>query len=164
MKHLHTQARRAGARDGFTLVEVMISMLIVMITMAGALALFISYRNAWVIASLAQETSNESSFGMERIVYGVGTNAGLRAAKAASVSLTFPSGGWQVTYNTNFFLQYNPGAQNIVNQDGDILCEGVINSSATLTNSGCSFIITVSDSGGGRYATNSIGSFVQFRN
>lgn len=152
------------ARGGFTLVEVLVSTVVVMITLAGAIALFIAYRNAWVSATLARNTSNEVSFGLERIVYGVGTNSGLRAAGQASVGMTFPAGGWRINYQTNRFLFYNPGAQTIVDENNEVLCEGILESTAELTNNGCAISITVAESGGGHYATNTMSSFVQFRN
>ena len=144
--------------------ETLVASFILIVTMAGALALYVSYRNAWVITSLARNTSSEASMGLERIVYGVGTNGGLRAAEFGTVTVTFPSGGWRVNYNTNRFLLFDPALQNITDENGSILCEGVVNSTAALTNDGCAISVTVMDTGGGRTATNTMGSFIQFRN
>lgn len=152
------------SRGGFTLAELMISVFIMMITIAGALALFLSYRHAWVIASLARNTSTEASMGMERIVYGVGTNSGLRAAELATVGVSYPSGGWRIDYNDNRFLQYVPATDIIVDEINETLCSSVIDSSMEFTNSGCFISLTVRESRGDYVSTNLMSSFVQFRN
>jgi type II secretory pathway pseudopilin PulG len=151
-------------RQGFTLVEVMVSIFIVMLTLAAALALFISYRHTWVVASLARVTSSETSAGLERIVYGVGTNSGLREAMLSTVSASYPAGGWQLDYNTNRFLSYSPATSDIVDENGNVICDNVIDSDLVFTNRGCLVSITTGSQGGGRTATNMMSSFIQFRN
>lgn len=151
-------------RRGFTLVEMMLSVFILMAVLAGSLGLFLSYRNGWVVASLANNTSSAASFAIERMVYGMGTNSGLRAAQKDTVVLSTPAGGWRIDYNTNRFLVYNPTAQTVVDENGETLCENAMDSSAALTNGGCSILVTVRDTGGGRVSTNTMMSFVQFRN
>lgn len=151
-------------KRGFTLVEVMVSVFIVMLTLAAALALFISYRHTWVVASLAQATSSETSGGLERIVYGVGTNAGLREAMFSTVAASYPAGGWRLDYNTNRFLAYNPATTDIVDENGFVVCEDILTSGLILTNNGCEVSITTQGQGGGRTATNMMTSFIQFRN
>jgi prepilin-type N-terminal cleavage/methylation domain-containing protein len=153
-----------ASRSGFTLAEVMISMFILLLVMAAAMALYLVYQNSWVTASLARTSSHRSSLAMERIVYGVGGNGGLREAQQNSVSVTYPAGGWRVDYNGNRFLRYTAGTQQITDESGNVLGRNILNSSLSYVTNGCEIMVQVRETGGRRSATNRVQSFVQFRN
>ena len=151
-------------KQGFTLVELIIATTVLMMVVAGSLTLFIAFRNSWTITTLARNTSSEASIALTRIVYGVGTNSGLRAAESDTVSVTYPASGWRIDYNTNRFLAYNPTAERILDEQGNVLCTNIVTSQATYLTNGCEISISVADSGGGRGSTNVMSSYVQFRN
>ena len=149
---------------GFTLVEIMVASTIFFIAIGGALAIFITFKHSWTATTLARMTSSEASIGLTRIIYGVGTNSGLRAADASTVAVTYPAGGWLISYDNTRSLQYDSGSGEIVDELGNVICEGLIDSQAVYMTNGCEIMVTVSSDGGGRVSTNQMTSFVQFRN
>jgi prepilin-type N-terminal cleavage/methylation domain-containing protein len=161
MKTLRTNTRRET--DGFTLVEMMVSTAILTVVIAGTLTLFISFLRSYNATTLLRNTSARSSFALERMVYGVGTNMGLREATASDVSVTYPSGGWKIAY-TNLFFQYTTNTVKITDQSGKTICTNVIYSTVSNYTTGCRVWVTVAESAGGRTITNAMSSYVQFRN
>ena len=161
MKTSKRDARRSSG--GFTLAEMAVSMGIATVVIAGMLTLFISFLRSYNSTTLMRNTSSRASLALERMVYGIGTNAGLREASTNSVSVTYPSSGWKIAY-TNLFFQYTVNTSNITDQAGKTICTNVISSSLTNYVRGCRVWVTVTESAGGRSYTNSMTSFVQFRN
>jgi len=148
---------------GFTLAEMAVAMAIGSVVIAGMLSLFITFLRSYNSTSLMRDTSAYASTALERMVYGVGTNAGLREAQASSVTVTYPSSGWQISY-TNLYFRYTPSTMKIIDQAGKNICTNVIYSAATNYTVGCRIWVTVSESAGGHAATNAMSTFVQFRN
>lgn len=70
-------------KPGFTLVEVLIAVLLFGLVMAGAIDVFIMCQKFWHATSLNMQAVRESSLALSRIVYGLETNNGLRAAQTA---------------------------------------------------------------------------------
>ncbi len=161
MKALRANGRRIS--DGFTLAEMAISMGICTVVIAGMLSLFVVFLRSYNSTTLMRNISARASTGLERMVYGVGTNAGLREAAAANVVVTYPSGGWQISY-TNLFFQYTTNTMTITDQSGKVICTNVIASTLTNDSVSCRVAVTVSESAGGRAYTNTMSTFVQFRN
>jgi len=151
-------------REGFTLTEMMVSTFILFLAIAGALAMYLAYQRAWVTTTLARDTSSKASVALERMVYGIGTNNGLRAAREDSVTLVQNGKGWTLSFNDGSLFQYQPATRMILTENADIVADKVIDSSAVLTNRGVMIGVEVVESGGGRAATNRMSSFVQFRN
>jgi len=140
-----------------------VAMAIATIVIAGMLTLFTTFLWSYNSTTLMRNTSSRASMALERMVYGVGTNAGLREASTNSVTVTYPSGGWQIAYS-NLFFHYTVSTSNITDQAGKTICTNVISSSLTNYGKGCRIWVTVSESAGGRSYTNTMTSFVQFRN
>lgn len=161
MKTSGTNARRSSG--GFTLVEMAVAMGIGAVVIAGMLTMFITFLRSYNSTTLMRNTSSRASLALERMVYGVGTNAGLREASTNSVTVTYPSGGWKIAY-TNLFFQYTVSTSNITDQAGKTICTNVISSSLSNYVKGCRIWVTVSESAGGRSYTNTMTSFAQFRN
>lgn len=161
MKTTGMNARRSSG--GFTLVEMAVSMGIATVVIAGMLTLFTTFLWSYSNTTLMRNTSARASTALERMVYGIGTNAGLREASTNSVAVTYPSGGWKIAY-TNLFFQYTVSTSNITDQAGKTICTNVISSSLTNYVKGCRIWVTVSESAGKRSYTNTMTSFVQFRN
>ena len=133
------------------------------VVIAGTLTLFTLFLRSYNSTTLMRNTSSRASLALERMVYGVGTNSGLREASTNSVTVTYPSGGWKIAY-TNLYFQYTVGTSNITDQDGKTICTNVLSSSLSNYVKGCRIWVTVSESAGGRSYTNTMTSFVQFRN
>lgn len=166
MKTSKMSARRLSG--GFTLVEMMVSTGIGAVVIAGMLSLFISFIRSYNATTLMRNTSAGASTVLERMVYGVGTNAGLREAQSNSVVVTYPSGGWQIAY-TNLICLYKTNTFSIIwsnstDQSSKTICTNVISSTLTNLGSGCRISVSISESAGGRRFTNSMTSFAQYRN
>jgi prepilin-type N-terminal cleavage/methylation domain-containing protein len=165
MKDLPINTRKTAS--GFTLVEMMVSLAIVTVVIAGTLSLFVSFLRSYNATTLMRNTSSRASLALERMVYGVGGNAGLREAVANTASATYSAGGWKLSYTNStgtLFFQYTPNTLSIVDQSGKTICTNVLASTMTKYAKGCQISLSVSESAGGRTLTNSMTSFVQFRN
>lgn len=157
--------------SGFTLVEMAMSMAIITVVTIGLFNVFIFFLCSYNATSLMYTASGRASSGMERMVYGVGTNIGLREAGSATVSVTYSNGAadWTLTY-TNLpdsaakSFKYSQSKQVITDWAGKTICTNVISSTATDLTSGCQITLSVAESGGGRVITSSVMTFVDFRN
>ena len=154
---------------GFTLVELAISTAIAIMVVAGTLTVFISFLRSYNATTLMRNTSSRASLALDRMVYGVSTNDGLREAMASSVLTSYASGGWQLSYTNNDgtaskYFQYTTNTLSIKDQAGKNICTNVISSMMTNYAAGCRIWVTVSESAGGRSYTNNVSTFVQYRN
>jgi hypothetical protein len=114
-------------------------------------------------------TSSRTSLALDRMVYGVSSNDGLREAMAGSILTSYASGGWQLSYSNNNgtafqYFQYTTNTLSIKDQAGKNICTNVISSTMNNYTNGCRISVTVSESAGGRTYTNTVSTFVQFRN
>ena len=162
-------------RDGFTLAEMMVATAILVMVMASAVPTFIVCLRTWTRGSLDVQAAQSSSFALERIIYGVGMQYGLRSAVSTTVNVTTTnSGSWTVTYCdidgfTNSFsydgvsdhLTYvNSGSPGGVNIGRNITAAAVTNS---LTR-GISFVVTCCVTEGRYAATNTMSTSIKWRN
>lgn len=157
-----TKARKASG--GFTLVEMSVSMGIGVAVIAGMLSLFVTFIRSYNKTSLIRTASARSSSALERMVYGVGTNAGLREAQSTSVTVTSSTNGWQISYNTNLSFQCTLNTKKIVDQSGKVVCTNVIASTLNNYTNSCRIAVTVAESAGGRAWTSAVSTLVEFRN
>jgi len=157
--------RTIDRRAGMTLVEMMVAMSIGSAVIAAMLTMFVWFGRSYNNTSLQRVASQRSNLALERMVYGVGTNIGLRAAKASTVIITNNAAGWKVSY-TNLWFQYTVATKRIADQSGKTIATNVFASTVVPTSktNGCDFSITVVEAGGGRLVTNTMVTFVQFRN
>ncbi|MCS7048716.1 MAG: prepilin-type N-terminal cleavage/methylation domain-containing protein [Verrucomicrobiae bacterium] len=155
---------RRFTQQGFTLAEMLVAVAIASVVVAGTTSLFITFLRSYNNTTLMRNTATQASMGLERMVYGVGTNGGLRAAEASKVSVSYPSGGWRIEYRTNTWFQYSPTTRRIFNQSGKTICTNVIASTLQYFTNSCAISVTVAESAGGRVHTNTMRSLVQFRN
>jgi type II secretory pathway pseudopilin PulG len=167
MKIAGTTTRKG--QDGFTLVEVAISTAIAIVVVVGTLNVFISFLRSYNATTLMRNTASRTSLALDRMVYGVSTNDGLREAMASSVLMTYASGGWTLSYTnhdgTSYkYFQYTTNSLSIKDQAGKNICTNIISSTMSNYTAGCRIWVTVSESAGGRSYTNNVSTFVQFRN
>ena len=70
---------------GFTLVELMMAVALFGMIMAGAIGVFVMCQKLWHATSLSMATNRDGSIALARLVYGIGSNNGLRTASSISV-------------------------------------------------------------------------------
>ena len=159
---LHT--RRSS--HGMTLAEMAISMAVVTIVTVGLFNVFVQVLRSYNTTTLMRTAAVRASSGLERMVFGVGTNTSLREAPASSVSVTYSNSvDWTFSYTNNLCFKYTSAKNSITDQSGKLICTNVV-SPTTISNltNGCLITISVCESGGGRTVTNTMTTFVQYRN
>ncbi len=90
--------RRAGRptrrrRAGFTMTELMVAAGIFSLVSAGAISLYLVCQRVWHATTMNIHATREVSLALNKIVYGMGTNLGLRAA--IRVTLQTNCSGWR---------------------------------------------------------------------
>ena len=172
---MNPSRKTAGpSAKGFTLVELLIATVLGSLVVAGSLVLLITFLRFYNTTTLMRNTANAASLALERMIIGVGTNAGLREASASTVTFTNFSNGWLLTYNTNLFYRYVSSTQVITNDTGKLICTNVSTASVTfytssfstnlVTTNACRISISVAQNAGGDTWTNTFMTQVQFRN
>jgi hypothetical protein len=156
--------KRSRRCVGYSLVEFSVGMGIGLAVVAGTLCLFILYLRSYNTTSLMRTSSGRACIALERMVYGIGTNAGLR--EVASLTFTYAplTNGWQITYNTNYWFTYNSTLKTIKDQAGKTVGTNILASTVMNYTNSCRISVTATESGGGRTSTNTMQTFVQFRN
>ena len=146
------------------------ALMIVTIVTVGVFNVFISFVRSYNTSTLMRTASTRASLGLNRMVYGVGTNIGLREAGSISVAVTYSnSTDWTLTYSnttdsTAKYFKYTTSKKSITDWAGKTICTNVISSTATDMANGCQITLSVAESASGRTLTNSMMTFVQFRN
>ncbi len=82
--------------SAFTLVELMIATAMFGITMGGAIGVYVMCQKLWHATSLSMATSRNGNIALSRLVYGVGSDSGLRTAASNSVEYNM-KGMWNGT-------------------------------------------------------------------
>lgn len=159
---------------GFTLPEVLMATGILSMVMAGAFAVYLSSQKMWYSTSLAMETSYDASLILEKMVYGVGLNSGLRSAESSTASVSPSGNDWVLSYvtpdgMTNYYNYNNALGQISYSNTGTVsngLTVGENIASAAVTNEGDGLVIAlkVGRSKGMFSSTNDTITFVKFRN
>jgi len=170
------QHRRTN-RHGFTLLELMIALAVFSLVMAGVVPGFIMCLKSWALTSVQLEASERASFALQRMIYGVGSQYGLRSACAASIVVTNSGLNWTVSYtdivgNASSFSFVNTNQQitytgpDTTNAPGySVVGKYISFASVTNTASGLNIYVTAVVSNGVRYvATNAMSTFISYRN
>ncbi len=114
--------------------------------------------------SLMSATAEQASFALDRMVIGVGTNSGLREAQASTVTTTSTSSNWVFSYDNGLSFTYSATNRTIVDQSGNYVVSNLVASTLTNTTNGVQISVSVAQSCGGRTLTNTMATFVEFRN
>ena len=75
-----------SSRSGFTLLEVLIATALFGLVVVGTIEVYIMCNRLWHATSLNMQTVRASSLALSRMIYGMDTNNGLRAASSISVA------------------------------------------------------------------------------
>jgi type II secretory pathway component PulJ len=156
--------RALRSTGGFTLVEMCISMGIVTLVTVGMFNVFWQVLKTYNETSLMSITAKQASMALDRMVIGIGTNAGLREAQASTVTTTSTTTNWQLSYNSGLTFTYYTNTHAIVDQSGKCIVSNLVASTVTNTTNGVQISVSVAQSCGGRTLTNTMATFVQFRN
>jgi hypothetical protein len=167
-----------GKAGGFVLMEVLVAMVVTVLIITGALGVFLACHRIWQQTSLEIRASHAASMTLEHIVYGTGTNCGLRSARSSSVSISTNSDGWALVYeapdewrnptsnryayirssNIIYYLGLTPTGFPVV------VGHNVATSAVSTNVSGLTITVRVDLVRGRFAATNGMHSFVRFRN
>jgi hypothetical protein len=143
---------------------------VVTIVTVGVLNVFRQTLYSYNETSLMRTAGVRASMGLDRMVIGVGTNAGLREAAKASVAVTYTNtADWQLSFTNSSsssyqYFQYTSSNKFIFDQSGKTICTNLIAATATNLTNGCQLSVSVAESCGGRTLTNTMTTFVQYRN
>ena len=154
---------------GFTLVEILVATALFGLVVAGAIGVYIMCNKLWHATSLGMQTARESSLGLSRMVYGVGTNSGLRSASAAML-VKSNDGSWRITVSNLSggvkYLTYNRGQSNISFPDtNSIICNNVSTSGVTTNlHDTIGIQLTVAKQKGFFKSSNTVSTLVKMRN
>lgn len=97
--------------NGFTLIELMIAIVIFGLVMISALEVYLMCQKMWHATSLSILTTRDGSLAMARLIYGIGTNNGLRTAATITIDSNY-YGTW--TGGTNYPPQPNATTHSIL--------------------------------------------------
>jgi hypothetical protein len=157
-----------ACRAGFTLAEASISMAVATGATAGCLIVFIFMVRSYIDTTLMRTSAGRASTAAERMVYGIATNGGLREACSNSVTAsTLTNSGWTISFTNStgsFSFQFSPTTHLITDQASKVICTNVLRSTLSNALSGCAFSISVTESNAGRIYTNTVATYVQYRN
>ncbi|HTS19419.1 MAG TPA: prepilin-type N-terminal cleavage/methylation domain-containing protein [Verrucomicrobiae bacterium] len=154
----------ARSARGFTLIEMSISMGIVAILTIAMFDVFCQVCKFYNETTLMSATAKQASLGLDRMVIGIGTNAGLREAQQSTVTTSSTSSNWVLSYDGSLSFTYSTNKHTIVDQSGKCIVTNLVASTiANLTN-GVQISLSVAQSCGGKTVTNTMATFVQFRN
>jgi prepilin-type N-terminal cleavage/methylation domain-containing protein len=163
MKTPGTDIRRAAS--GFTLVEMLISVAVLTIVITGTFNVFVQSIRSYNATTLMRTSATRASLALDRMVYGVGTNLGLREVPESSVTLSnVGSTFWKIAFTNSAYFQWSSTCKCITDQSGKGIGTNIVASTLSTNGGGCSITLSVAESGGGRIITNNMSTFVQFRN
>ena len=152
--------------SGFTVIESMIAMGVSMFILAGLLTVFIICNQYWHRTSLALATNRQGNQCLEKMIYGVGNNIGLRGAYW--ITNRASSANWRVQ-STNYYGEiwyiYDRTNQNITfsnSHENTVIGRYVIDSSVAYTN-GLYVSLTVRQTDGRYSSSNTLSTFVKLR-
>lgn len=89
-------------RRGFTLVELMIAAGLFGMIMVGAISAYLICQKMWLVTTMQSQATMDATMALNRMVYGIGTNHGLRAASNLVVNNNFY--GYRAPSATNYPL------------------------------------------------------------
>ena len=153
-------------RGGFTLIESVMTLAFSVLIITGLLAVFITCNRYWHQTSLDLATSRQGNQCLARMVYGVGTNIGLRGAYWATNWGS--SSNWRLQ-SSNYYGQvwyiYDTVNHTVVfsNAHGNCVIGKNIIASQVSTTNGIGISITLRQSDGRYTNNNAMNTFVKLR-
>ncbi len=154
-----------SSRSAFTLLEVMIATALFGLVVAGTIEVYIMCNKLWHATSLSMQTTRASSLALSRVIYGMGTNNGLRSASAMNINCS--GSNWYMTVSHGFggvqYIYYNH-QQKILSNADSIICKDVSSATANNTNGTVGIQLTVEKRNGRFISSNTVSTSVKMRN
>ena len=163
MRKRYFRARSAG----FTLIEILIAFGIATSLIVGLLSVYLTCGRSWHRASLAIDTTREANRCLDQMVYGVGTNMGLRSC--SWVTNTGSASDWVLrasNFNGVAWYDYNPAQTTVVYSNAAgrlVIGTNIVASTVTATGSGVGITLTVQKSDGQFTGSGTMSTFVKLR-
>jgi type II secretory pathway pseudopilin PulG len=162
MKNAHKTGRR-----GFTLAETMVTIGISTSVIVALLSVYITCLRYWRQSVLAVQTTQEANHCLNQMIYGVGSNSGLRAAYAVTNLGTTTD--WQFrssNYSGVAWYDFNTAQQAVLYSNAagrQVIGTNIVASSATSTVNTIRISLTVLKTDGGYSGSNTVSTFVKLR-
>lgn len=157
--------RASQRRAGFTLLEMVFASTILLLVMTGVIGFFLTARKLWLPSNMIMAASLKGGHAANRLVYGPsGAVNGLRAAQVGTVTHWSDGDSWAVAFNTNRWIMYNGASNTLADSELGILAYNVVESTATVSGTGCALRFDVVESAGGSAVTSRFATRVTFRN
>ncbi|QBG47140.1 hypothetical protein EGM51_06915 [Verrucomicrobia bacterium S94] len=152
-------------KQGLTLIEIMVSLALGMMAMAGFLMIYINFLNHSESAVIWRDADNNASMAIERIIRGDDTLKGLREFDRNQIFNSSSGGNWTIQDNgSNDGFTYSAEDQTIYDQDGNIVIENVAASTLVRTNNCINLSISIVSRQGQIISTQEYHTTVQPRN
>ncbi len=107
-------------RQAFTLAEVLVAVTLLGMVLTITLTVYIWQQRAWQTTALQIEAAHAANIALNRVVYGIGAQRGLRAA--SDIALTSSGADWDMEYTTpteSSRVEYRAGVQQLIFQPGN---------------------------------------------
>lgn len=166
---MNTTAYSLTHRNGFTLTEVMIAVVLFSISIGTATGVLFMCQKMWHATSLSMQTAWDCNLAMSRLIYGVGTNNGLRTATTITISSN--ATGWRITCPNPFdgtaWIDFNRPASNIYwgnSLSSQMIGDHVYAPLPSVNSFGVNITLIVYRAEGQFTSTNRISTFIKKRN
>ncbi len=160
---------RAGSKrsrhcSGHTIVELLCASVVMGGVITGTMSFFSFYLRGWRSTEIVMYASQDASMALQRMTHCNQGQAGLMAASRNSTTLLEADGDWRIDYGDGQLLMYDADAGEIINENGSVICDNVVTSSAAVGPFGVQLALTVEEGARGRRYTSSMSTYIDFRN
>lgn len=159
--------KEGNSREGFTLVEVMITTFIAALTLGSVMTAFISALGFNESGMAWYDKDHRAIMAMERVLRGTDNVSGMREFHANEIDFLSSDDGWVVwDKKTNEVYVYSAADKTIQDQDSNIIVSQIADSSALLLEDRTMLSLTIAMEGSGKSGTPSAEytTMIQFRN
>lgn len=152
-------------RSGFTLLEMVFTSTLLILVLTGVIGFFLTARKLWLPSNMIMAASMKGGHAANRLVYGPSAAVnGLRAAQVGTVTHWSDGDSWAIAFNTNRWIMYNGSSNTLADSELGILARNVIESTASVSATGCALSFDLVESAGGQSVTSRFATRVTFRN
>lgn len=155
---------RSDETGGFTLVEMMVTIAISSVAIAGILSAFIACLRAENRGQTWMRADTKASLLVEQIIQGTAHTTGLRQFNRSDATLASRTSGWTFQDSSTNGYIFNSDTQTLSDLSGNTLAENVVNAAIEPIDNTFKLFIEVQESNGRDEATRSYTTMVQARN
>lgn len=161
-------------RNGFSLTEMMMAVGIFGLVIAGTLSATLICSKSWYESDIQMRCMQKGNMAVQRLVYGAYGSNGIRSAISSNILISATGANWKINYHTidgaNYEYQYTPDEDRMLYCDFSTgsnfvqIASNITSCAMSSTADGVSFDVTASLQDGRFYSTQTISTFVKFRN